>query len=338
MNEQTGIEHQKPQDAKSVDPRPGRPPGRERGLAARNAAIAALADLLAPGAPEREGAALAAKWLESYVRRSRCAQPLRYAPSGGPDELCAAIIAASAKPLPGAPHLRRIIRENRRDAPFFCTKKRAQTSQQFDEEDDMGIMEILPKSRAALVKQRLEILAAQGEENQLYWTALEAAKARLKAAEEAACWPRNPYPSPAMSEANAALIRLVDAHTEKAGSLQRQLAPIETKLRAGTAEAVDNFMSEVIADMDNSRRKFTTLRSDPVIHPLTGHKSGKSWTNAVEVQARVTALFAARDYADSELRYIENTRDLAAEFAKLRAALPMIPVAAKESADEADVA
>lgn len=41
----------------------GRPPGRERGLAARDAAIRELADMLAPGGTERERAALTAKWL-----------------------------------------------------------------------------------------------------------------------------------------------------------------------------------------------------------------------------------------------------------------------------------
>jgi len=41
----------------------GRPPGRERGRAARDAAIRELADMLAPGGTERERAALTAKWL-----------------------------------------------------------------------------------------------------------------------------------------------------------------------------------------------------------------------------------------------------------------------------------
>jgi hypothetical protein len=188
------------------------------------------------------------------------------------------------------------------------------------------IERIIPRSRAALVVERLEILAKLTAANSAYHEReLPEAQRCLDAAKLNAMWPRNIFGSPGLSAANIALLKLVDAHEELNARCGRELEKIEAELRSATETAVSTFLSEMLDDLDVTRKKFQVISEAATRNPITGKIKQRSTTNAKEINARCQAIFKAREVADTELRFVDDPARLHAEFARLRAELPHVP-------------
>ncbi len=98
-----------------------------------------------------------------------------------------------------------------------------------------AIERIIPRSRATLVRERLEILAKLTAANSTYYECeLPEARRCLDAALANGMWPRNQFPTPGMATANIDLLRLTTTHDELNARCGRELEKIETELGQAT--------------------------------------------------------------------------------------------------------
>jgi hypothetical protein len=102
-----------------------------------------------------------------------------------------------------------------------------------------------------------------------------------------------------------------------------QRGRIEAELRASASPALDQFRSEMLDELDASRKQFQ-FNATMAKHPITGAATRVCINNADSVASRVCAIQFAMEAAEDLRLYAPDQATIPAELEKLRQSLPPI--------------